>query len=126
MNPKTDTEIREKINDCLLNKSKHVEWLCQNKTEKQLRQLLKRLEKMNEFAIPNQTTAHMELIGLWNEEVKAAMKNISDFENFYIILKKMKKNKKLTKYGRMIVDMNWFYNRIYDLTEEEIKIVEGK
>jgi heme oxygenase len=117
MTLKTDSEKKEKINECILNKSKHIEWLCQNKTEKQLEQLLKRLEKMNEFVDLNQTVSHIELISLWKEEVKSALKNFSDFENFYIILRKMKKNKKITKYERMIADMNhdWFYNRIYDV-----------
>ncbi len=128
MNQKTDIEIEERINDCLKNKSKHVEWLCQNKTEKQLEQLIKRIEKMYEFALLKQITRHIELIDLWKDEINTALKNLSNFENLYAILKKMRKNKKLTSYEKMIADINydWLVNRIYDLAGDEIKIVIGK
>ena len=126
MNQKTGIEIEERINDCLKNKSKHVEWLCQNKTENQLEQLKKRLEKMYEFAVLKQITRHIELIDLWKDGVNTALKNLSNFENLYAILKKMRKNKKLTSYEKMIADINcdWLVNRRYDLAEDEIKIEE--
>lgn len=128
MNQKTDIEIEERINDCLKNKSKHVEWLCQNKTEKQLEQLIKRIEKMYEFALLKQITRHVELIDLWKDEINTALKNLSNFENLYAILKKMRKNKKLTSYEKMIVDINydWLVYRIYDLAGDEIKTVVEK
>jgi hypothetical protein len=121
MNLKTDIEIEEKINECIQNRSRHVEWLCQNKTEKQLDQLLKRIEKMHEFAVREQIAKHVELINLWKEEITVAMKNLANFENLYVILKKMRKNKKITSYERMFVDFNydWFYNRIYDLEDAQ-------
>ncbi|MFA5782140.1 MAG: hypothetical protein WC868_07715 [Bacteroidales bacterium] len=126
MNIKTDIEIQEKINDCILNKSKYVEWLCQNKTERQMKQLLQRMEKIYEFAVQNKINKHIELVDLWKDQVNTALKNFSNYENLYAILKKMKKNKKTTSYERMFVDKNydWFYNRIWGLTEEEIKILE--
>ena len=128
MNQKTDLEIEESIINCLQNKSKHVEWLCQNKTENQLKQLIKRLEKMYEFAVLKQITRHIELIDLWKDEVNTSLKNRSNFENLYAILKKIRKNKKLTSYEKMIADINydWLVNRIYDLAEDEIKIEERK
>jgi len=51
MKIRTDIEIQEKINDNILNKNKYVEWLCQNKTEKQMEKLLHNLEKMYKFAV---------------------------------------------------------------------------
>ena len=127
MKIRTDNEIQEKINDCMLNKSKYVEWLCQNKTEKQMEKLLHDLEKMYEFAVQKKITNHIKLIELWKDQVCTAMKNYSNYEHLYTILKKFNKNKKITSFERMIVNNNhdWFYNRIYDLAEEEIKIVEG-
>ncbi len=126
MNIKTDIEIQEKINDCILNKSRYVEWLCQNKTERQMKQLLQRIEKMYEFAVHNKIIKHTELVDLWKDQVNTALKNFSNFENLYAILKKMKKMKKITSYERMFVDKNydWFYNRIWRLTEEEIEIAK--
>ena len=126
---KTEIEIQEKINDCILNKSKYVEWLCQNKTERQMEQLLKRVDKLHEFAVCDKMAKRIELIELWKDQLNTALKNFSNCENLYIILKKIRKpNKKLTSYERMVVDINydWFVNRIYGLTEEEIKIVEVK
>jgi hypothetical protein len=121
MNLKADIEIEEKINECIQNRSRHVEWLCQNKTEKQLEQLLKRLEKLHEFAVREQIAKHVELINLWKEEITVAMKNLANFENLYVILKKMNKKKKIISYERMFVDFNydWFYNRIYDLPDAQ-------
>ena len=127
MKIRTDNEIQEKINDCMLNKSKYVEWLCQNKTEKQMEKLLHNLEKMYKFAVQKKTTNHIQLINLWKDQVNTALKNYSNYKHLYTIIKKFNKNKKITSFERMIVNNNhdWFYNRIYDLAEEEIKIVEG-
>jgi hypothetical protein len=114
---KTDIEIEEKINECIENKTKHVEWLCQNKTEKQLEQLLIRIENLYEFTVRKQMTRDADLINLWKDAVNTAIEYRSSFENLYVILKKMKKYKKLTSYEKMIVDINypWFRHRIYDL-----------
>jgi hypothetical protein len=61
---KSDAEVQEKINDCKLNKSKYIEWLCQNKTEKQLESMLKHINKLYVFAIANRLVKHIELIEL--------------------------------------------------------------
>ena len=128
MTIKTETEIQEKINDCKQNKMRYVEWLCENKTEKQLEQLLKRFDKLYEFAVRNKIVNHIELIDLWKEQVNTSLIRLYNFDDYYSILKKIRNGKKLTFHEKIVRDNNyeWFYNRIYGLTAEEIKIVEGK
>lgn len=118
---KTNVEIQEKINDCLLNKSRYVEWLCQNKTEKQMEKLSERIDKIYHVAVSDNMTKHIELIEIWKDTVSKALKKFSNYEHLYVILKKMRKNRKITSYERMVVDINhdWFYDRIYDLPEED-------
>jgi len=127
MKMKSDAEVQEKINECILNKGKYIEWLCQNKTEKQLELMLKRIDKLYVFAISNRLLKHIELIELWKEQINAALKQLDNYGNLYAILKKVRKRKtRLTSYERMIAQNNdeWFVNRIYDLPLEEIETVE--
>jgi hypothetical protein len=129
MEMKTDSEIQKKINDCIQNKSSYVEWLCQNKTEKQLELMLKRINKLYVFAIANRLVKHIELIELWKEQINTALKQLDNYGNLYAILKKVRKRKaKLTAYERMIAQNNdeWFVKRIYDIPDEKIEIVEEK
>lgn len=125
---KTDAEIQDKITDCKQNKMQYVEWLCQNKTEKQLEKLLKRFDKLSEFAVYNNIVGHIELIDLWKDQVNTALRILPNSEHLYNVLKKMNRNKKLSFHEKLVRDCNyeWFYNRIYGLVEEEIKIGEGK
>ena len=95
MKIRTDIEIQEKINDNILNKNKYVEWLCQNKTEKQMEKLLHNLEKMYKFAVQKKTTNHIQLINLWKDQVNTALKNYSNYKHLYTIIKKFNKKIKL-------------------------------
>ena len=90
---KPDSEIQEKINDCKENKMQYVEWLCQNKTEKQLERLLKRFDKLYEFAVHNKIVNHIELINLWKDQVNTSLIRLYNFDDYYTILKKIRNGK---------------------------------
>ncbi|OFY67582.1 MAG: hypothetical protein A3H98_03605 [Bacteroidetes bacterium RIFCSPLOWO2_02_FULL_36_8] len=121
---KPDSEIQEKINDCKENKMQYVEWLCQNKTEKQLERLLKRFDKLYEFAVHNKIVNHIELINLWKDQVNTSLIRLYNFDDYYTILKKIRNGKKFTFHEKIVIKNNydWFYNRIYGLPPDEKKI----
>ncbi|MEK7719589.1 MAG: hypothetical protein AAB347_08275 [Bacteroidota bacterium] len=124
----TEDEVEGKILDCIQNERKYVEWLCQNLTEKQLERKLNSIEKLLEYALHNNIVRHVVLIELWKDQINKAIKNRSNYEHLYLILKKIRGKKKTTLYERMIMDNNyqWFYYRIYDMDEEDVQIAEGK
>lgn len=123
----SEDEVEEKIQDCIQNEKKHVEWLCQNQTEKQLERKLKSIQKLLDFALHNNIARHVVLIGLWKDQINKAIKNRSNYEHLYLILKKFRSKKKTTAMERIIIDDNyeWFYYRIYDLDEDDFKRAEG-
>lgn len=48
--------------------------------------------------------------------------------NLYEILKKIRRDRKLSSYEQLVVDCNydWFINKNYGLPSEEIIIVDGR
>lgn len=125
---KTAAEILLKINDCIQNKSQYVEWLCENKTEKQLELLKKKIDNLLAVAIRNNITDHITLINLWKDQIDTAITKYSNLEHLYVVLRKIKKNKKLTSHEQLVVDCNydWFVNKNYGLPSEEIKIADER
>lgn len=125
---KTSTEIPFKIKDCIAHKSEYVEWLCENKTEKQLEQFKRKIDSLLASAMQYSGTEHIKLINLWKDQIETAIRQYSNQEHLYIVLRKMGKNKKITSHERLIMDCNydWFYRKLYGLTAEKMKIVKGK
>ncbi len=117
---KTDIELQEKINDCIQNKEEYVEWLCQNKTEKQLEKLEKKLDILYETAVSRKIKNHVQLIELWKEQVNSAIINLYNFGDFYTILKKMKRKSKTTQFERWFANNHyeWFNTRLRNSAEE--------
>lgn len=116
----SDKDVEEKILDYQRNEVWYVEWLCQNKTEKQLISMSKQIDKFLAFAQRNNLERHVVLINLWKDHVEKAMKYRDNYENLYIILKKLKNKRRISSYERMFVDHNfdWFNTRLYNWLEE--------
>ena len=123
----TDAEVEEKILDCIENKEKYVEWLCQNQTEKQLRLKLKTVEELMEYAVKNKIARHCVLIELWKDQFKTALKNLLIYEDHYKVFKKIKAEKKQTSSEKMMFEINfdWINYRLYDVPPKIIKLEEA-
>lgn len=123
---KTAAEIQLKINDCIENKLQYVEWLCENKTEMQLERLKNKIEKLVVVAKRENITEHIMLITLWQEHINCALDKMDKKGNLFEILKKIRRDRKLSSHEQLVVDCNydWFVNKNYGLPTEEIKIVE--
>ena len=104
----------EQLEELKRNADKHIIQLAQSHTETQLNKMLKQLTASSQKAAENQYTNLVQYYAEVSELIKQAINLIIKHEEKYTIIRKLKKQQKLTAFEKQVLNFNpnWLHEII--------------